>query len=116
MAGSAVTPEGHRRQRRKRSRGDTFFNLIARNSQLLLQGVVLSSVRTMSWNRTGSTLMQASGEFTLAEPLSTALVEAAIRGDKSGVFRLIGQGSWIEQPDGHVENDGRPARTHPLVG
>ena len=53
----------------------------------------------MSWNRTGSTLMQSSGEFRLTEPLSTALVEAALRGDKSGVFRLIGQGSWVEQRD-----------------
>ena len=63
----------------------------------------------MSWNRTGSTLMQSSGEFRLTEPLSTALVEAALRGDKSGVFRLIGQGSWVEQRDSMW-------KTRPVIG
>ena len=53
----------------------------------------------MAWNRTGSTLMQATGEYRLSEPLSTALVEAARRGDKSDVFKLIYQGSWVEQRD-----------------
>lgn len=58
----------------------------------------------MSWNRTGGTLMQSSGEFRLSEPRSTALIEAATRGDRSGVFILIGQGSWVEQCDTMSEN------------
>ena len=53
--------------------------------------------------------MQSSGEFRLTEPLSTALVEAALRGDKSGVFRLIGQGSWVEQRDSMW-------KTRPVIG
>ena len=57
----------------------------------------------MSWNRTGGTLMQSSGEFRLSEPRSTALIEAATRGDRSGVFILIGQGSWVEQCDAMSE-------------
>ena len=60
--------------------------------------------RTMSWNRTGGTLMQSSGEFRLSEPRSTALIEAATRADRSGVFILIGQGSWVEQCDAMSEN------------
>ena len=58
--------------------------------------------------------MQSSGEFRLTEPLSTALVEAALRGDKSGVFRLIGQGSWVEQRDSMWKP--RPVIGHPPVG
>jgi len=58
----------------------------------------------MSWNRTGGTLMQSSGEFRLSEPRSTALIEAATRGDRSGVFILIDQGSWVEQCDAMSEN------------
>ena len=48
--------------------------------------------------------MQSSGEFRLSEPRSTALIEAATRGDRSGVFILIGQGSWVEQCDAMSEN------------
>ena len=65
----------------------------------------------MSWNRTGGTLMQSSGEFRLSEPRSTALIEAATRGDRSGVFILIGQGSWVEQCDAMSENGAFGCRT-----
>ena len=65
----------------------------------------------MSWNRTGGTLMQSSGEFRLSEPRSTALIEAATRGDRSGVFILIGQGSWVEQCYAMSENGAFGCRT-----
>ena len=55
--------------------------------------------------------MQSSGEFRLSEPRSTALIEAATRGDRSGVFILIGQGSWVEQCDAMSENGAFGCRT-----